>query len=53
MSGSSWHSGIGGTADMILLVDDITKVSHAVEIGRRTVQIAKQSIYVGLVSSLW
>ena len=38
-------------ADMVLLVDDITKVSHAVEIGRRTVQIAKQSIYVGLGAS--
>ena len=36
---------------MVLLVDDITKVSHAVEIGRRTVQIAKQSIYVGLGAS--
>jgi heavy metal translocating P-type ATPase len=38
-------------ADMVLLVDDITKVSNAVEIGRRTVQIAKQSIYVGLGAS--
>ena len=38
-------------ADMVLLVDDITKVSQAVEIGRRTVQIAKQSIYVGLGAS--
>ncbi len=38
-------------ADMVLLVDDVTKVSHAMEIGRRTVQIAKQSIYVGLGAS--
>ena len=38
-------------ADMVLLVDDITRVSHAIEIGRRTVQIAKQSIYVGLGAS--
>ena len=38
-------------ADMVLLVDDVTKVSDAVEIGRRTVQIAKQSIYVGLGAS--
>ena len=38
-------------ADMVLLVDDVTKVSDAIEIGRRTVQIAKQSIYVGLGAS--
>ena len=38
-------------ADMVLLVDDVTKVSDAIQIGRRTVQIAKQSIYVGLGAS--
>jgi len=38
-------------ADMVLLVDDVTKVSDAIKIGRRTVQIAKQSIYVGLGAS--
>ena len=39
------------SADMVLLVDDITRVSHAIKIDRRTVQIAKQSIYVGLGAS--
>jgi heavy metal translocating P-type ATPase len=35
-------------ADMVLLVDDVTKVADVLEIGKRTIQIAKQSIYVGL-----
>jgi heavy metal translocating P-type ATPase len=35
-------------ADMVLLVDDVTKVADVLEIGQRTIQIAKQSIYVGL-----
>jgi len=35
-------------ADMVLLVDDISKVSKVIEIGQKTIQIAKQSIFVGL-----
>ena len=35
-------------ADMVLIVDDVTKVVDVLEIGQRTIQIAKQSIYVGL-----
>ncbi|MGB0026431.1 MAG: heavy metal translocating P-type ATPase [Nitrososphaeraceae archaeon] len=35
-------------ADMVLLVDDVTKVADVLEIGQRTIQIAKQSIYFGL-----
>jgi len=38
-------------ADMVLLVDDVTRVRYAIEIGRKTVQIAKQSIFVGLGAS--
>lgn len=38
-------------ADMVLLVDDVTKVADALEIGQRTVNIAKQSIYIGLGAS--
>jgi heavy metal translocating P-type ATPase len=38
-------------ADMVLLVDDVTRVRDAIEIGRKTVQIAKQSIFVGLGAS--
>ena len=35
-------------ADIVLLVDDITRVADAVEIGQRMLRIAKQSIFVGL-----
>ncbi len=35
-------------ADVVLLVDDVTKVADAVEAGQRMVRIAKQSIYIGL-----
>ncbi len=36
------------SADVILLDDDVTDVAEAVEIGRRTMRIARQSILVGL-----
>jgi len=35
-------------ADIVLLVDDISRVANAVEDGQRMIRIAKQSIYVGL-----
>lgn len=35
-------------ADIVLLVDDVTKVSEVVGISDRTIRIAKQSIFVGL-----
>ena len=38
-------------ADIVLLVDDVTKVADALEIGQRTLSIAEQSIYIGLGAS--
>lgn len=35
-------------ADVVLLVDDLTKVSNTIKISKRTINIAKQSILVGL-----
>jgi heavy metal translocating P-type ATPase len=35
-------------ADVVLLVDDISKVSTTIEIGQKTLHVAKQSIFVGL-----
>ena len=35
-------------ADIVLLVDDVSRVAYAVEAGQRMQRIAKQSIYVGL-----
>ncbi|WP_224763693.1 heavy metal translocating P-type ATPase [Salinibacterium sp. ZJ70] len=36
------------SASVVLLVDDISRVADAVEIGRRTVRVALQSIWVGI-----
>ena len=38
-------------ADMVLLIDDISKISKVIEIGQKTIQVAKQSIFIGLGSS--
>ena len=35
-------------ADVVLLVDDVTKVSDIIHISKRTIKIAKQSIIVGI-----
>ena len=44
------HGGgiVAEAADVVLLVDDLGRVPEAVEIGRRTMHIARQSIVVGL-----
>jgi heavy metal translocating P-type ATPase len=39
-------------ADIVLLVDDVTRVGDAVAIGQRMRQIAQQSIFIGLGLSL-
>ena len=35
-------------ADIVLLIDDVSKVADAVEVGQRMLRIARQSIFVGL-----
>lgn len=35
-------------ADVVLLIDNVSKVANTIEIGKRTISVAKQSIYVGL-----
>jgi heavy metal translocating P-type ATPase len=39
-------------ADVVLLVDDVTKIADGIEIGQRMLRIAKQSIFFGLGASL-
>ncbi len=39
-------------ADVVLLVDDVTKITEAIKIGKRMLKIAKQSIYFGLGASI-
>ena len=40
------------SADVVVLVDDIARVADAVVIGRRTVRIALQSIWIGIAVSI-
>lgn len=40
------------SADAVILIDDISRVAKAVEIGRDTVRIALQSIWLGIAASL-
>ncbi|GAA3733202.1 heavy metal translocating P-type ATPase [Leifsonia bigeumensis] len=40
------------SADVVILVDDVSRVADAVEIGRRTVHIALQSIWLGIAISV-
>lgn len=39
-------------ADLVLLVDDVTRVADGIELGQRMVRIARQGIVVGLCASL-
>ncbi|UOE42529.1 heavy metal translocating P-type ATPase [Agromyces larvae] len=40
------------SADVVILVDDLSRVAKAVEVGRDTVRIALQSIWVGIAVSV-
>ena len=35
-------------ADVVLLIDDVTKVSEVIHIGKETIKVAKQSIFFGM-----
>jgi heavy metal translocating P-type ATPase len=41
------------SADIVLLVDDLSKVADAISIGKRMLFIAKQSIFIGIGLSLF
>ena len=46
------HGGVTAeAADVVLLSDDLAGVAHAVQIGKRTMRIARQSIWAGLGGS--
>ncbi|TFC96230.1 MULTISPECIES: heavy metal translocating P-type ATPase [Cryobacterium] len=40
------------SADVVILIDDLTRAARAVAIGRDTIRIALQSIWLGIVMSL-
>lgn len=41
------------SADVVVLTDDLTKVALAVSIGRRTMSVSRQSIWLGIGLSVW
>lgn len=46
--GAKGSTAASESADVVIMLDDLSKVALAVRIGRRTIQIAVQSIWVGI-----
>jgi heavy metal translocating P-type ATPase len=40
------------TADVVIMLDDVSKVSQSLEIAQNTLKIAKQSIMIGIIMSI-
>lgn len=50
--GAKGSTAASESADVVILLDDIARVARAVAIGQRTVRIALQSIWLGIVISV-
>jgi heavy metal translocating P-type ATPase len=50
--GAKGSTAASESADVVIMVDDLSRTALAVEIGRRTTQIALQSIWVGIGLSI-
>ena len=46
--GARGSTAAGESADVVIILDDLSKVATAVRIGQRTVQVALQSIWIGI-----
>lgn len=46
--GARGSTAAGESADVVIILDDLSRVASAVRIGRRTVQVALQSIWIGI-----
>jgi heavy metal translocating P-type ATPase len=46
--GARGSTAAGESADVVIILDDLSKVATAVRVGRRTVQVALQSIWIGI-----
>jgi P-type E1-E2 ATPase len=51
--GAKGSTAASESADVVIMLDDLSKVAQAVEIGRRSVKIALQSIWIGIALSIW
>lgn len=50
--GAKGSTSAAESADVVILLDDLSRVAKTVQIGRRTVKIAIQSIWLGMVMSI-
>lgn len=50
--GAKGSTAAGESADVVIIPDDLSKAALAVRVGRRTVQIARQSIWIGIGLSI-
>ncbi|CAB4855378.1 unannotated protein [freshwater metagenome] len=50
--GAKGSTSAAESADIVILIDDISRVARAISIGQRTVTIALQSIWLGIAFSL-
>lgn len=50
--GARGSTAVSESADVVILTDDISRAAVAVSVGQRTLQVAKQSIWVGIALSL-
>ncbi|MBP2413403.1 heavy metal translocating P-type ATPase [Arthrobacter stackebrandtii] len=50
--GAKGSTAASESADVVIMLDDLAKVAQSVEIGRRTMKIAVQSIWIGIILSV-
>jgi len=50
--GARGSTAAGESADVVIILDDLSKVASAVRIGQRTVKVALQSIWIGIALSM-
>ena len=50
--GAHGETAASESADVVVMLDDISKVPQVVEISKRTMKIARQSIYIGIGASI-
>ncbi|WP_254678807.1 heavy metal translocating P-type ATPase [Arthrobacter sp. 24S4-2] len=50
--GARGSTAAGESADVVIILDDLSKAAQAVRIGQRTVRVAMQSIWIGIVLSV-
>jgi len=50
--GAKGSTAASESADVVIMLDDLSKVAQAVEIGQRSVKVALQSIWIGIALSI-